>query len=215
MIDPLPPSSEPQQTSSAGRRSAGPSSSPAAVPAGTSCPRSPSPKSCDANGRSWSRCSSAPNAGSRRRCFPQRSFRYHLLPVEPIYRRQWWKNIRWPLIALNLRRELDQAVRHRATGRRHRDRRLCLGSLRLVRGTARNSHRHSRTERIPGNRHSAVEPEGPSRLPGSTGSAGQAEAGTGNPGLRHRQSHHSTRSLPPGSRRGSTRRGRRKAGLAC
>lgn len=37
---------------------------------------------------------------------PQRTFRYHLLPVEPIYRRQWWKNIRWPLIALNLRREL-------------------------------------------------------------------------------------------------------------
>src|SRR2546428_12696180 len=25
-------------------------------------------------------------------------FRHHLLPMEPIYRRTWWKNLRWPLI---------------------------------------------------------------------------------------------------------------------
>ncbi|MDX2119867.1 MAG: UDP-N-acetylglucosamine--N-acetylmuramyl-(pentapeptide) pyrophosphoryl-undecaprenol N-acetylglucosamine transferase [Gemmatimonadota bacterium] len=30
---------------------------------------------------------------------PTRDFRYHLLPVEPLYRRQWWKNLRWPLVA--------------------------------------------------------------------------------------------------------------------
>lgn len=29
---------------------------------------------------------------------PQRGFRYHLLPAEPIYRRQWWRNLRWPLL---------------------------------------------------------------------------------------------------------------------
>ena len=29
---------------------------------------------------------------------PQRDFRYHLLPAEPIYRRQWWRNLRWPLL---------------------------------------------------------------------------------------------------------------------
>jgi len=29
---------------------------------------------------------------------PSRDFRFHLLPVEPIYRRQWWKNFRWPFV---------------------------------------------------------------------------------------------------------------------
>ncbi len=29
---------------------------------------------------------------------PTRDFRFHLLPVEPIYRRQWWKNLRWPFV---------------------------------------------------------------------------------------------------------------------
>lgn len=29
---------------------------------------------------------------------PTRQFRYHLLPAEPIYRRDWWKNARWPLV---------------------------------------------------------------------------------------------------------------------
>ncbi|MGH7560126.1 MAG: undecaprenyldiphospho-muramoylpentapeptide beta-N-acetylglucosaminyltransferase [Gemmatimonadales bacterium] len=42
---------------------------------------------------------------------PARDFPFHLLPAEPIYRRQWWKNIRWPLVALRLtalvRRLLD------------------------------------------------------------------------------------------------------------
>lgn len=35
---------------------------------------------------------------------PTRSFRHHLLPAEPFYRRQWWKNLRWPFIAVNLMR---------------------------------------------------------------------------------------------------------------
>jgi UDP-N-acetylglucosamine--N-acetylmuramyl-(pentapeptide) pyrophosphoryl-undecaprenol N-acetylglucosamine transferase len=30
---------------------------------------------------------------------PSKPYRYHLLPVEPIYRRSWWRNLRWPLIA--------------------------------------------------------------------------------------------------------------------
>src|SRR5881397_2018228 len=29
---------------------------------------------------------------------PRHAFRYHLVPIEPIYRRTWWKNVRWPLI---------------------------------------------------------------------------------------------------------------------
>ncbi len=43
---------------------------------------------------------------------PARDFPFHLLPFEPIYRRQWWKNLRWPLLAVRLlgmiRRLLDQ-----------------------------------------------------------------------------------------------------------
>jgi UDP-N-acetylglucosamine--N-acetylmuramyl-(pentapeptide) pyrophosphoryl-undecaprenol N-acetylglucosamine transferase len=37
---------------------------------------------------------------------PSRDFRFHLLPSEPIYRRTWWKNARWPLIAGRLLRQV-------------------------------------------------------------------------------------------------------------
>jgi UDP-N-acetylglucosamine--N-acetylmuramyl-(pentapeptide) pyrophosphoryl-undecaprenol N-acetylglucosamine transferase len=33
---------------------------------------------------------------------PNREFRYHLLPTEPLYRRQWWRNIRWPVVAIQI-----------------------------------------------------------------------------------------------------------------
>jgi len=36
---------------------------------------------------------------------PSRTFRYHLLSLEPLYRRQWWKNLRWPVVALKTRHE--------------------------------------------------------------------------------------------------------------
>ncbi|HKU62673.1 MAG TPA: undecaprenyldiphospho-muramoylpentapeptide beta-N-acetylglucosaminyltransferase [Gemmatimonadales bacterium] len=42
---------------------------------------------------------------------PARDFRYVLLPSEPIYRRSWWKNVRWPLIAGDLLRRVDQLFR--------------------------------------------------------------------------------------------------------
>ncbi len=35
---------------------------------------------------------------------PTRAFRYHLLPVEPFYRRAWWRNLRWPLIVARVLR---------------------------------------------------------------------------------------------------------------
>jgi UDP-N-acetylglucosamine--N-acetylmuramyl-(pentapeptide) pyrophosphoryl-undecaprenol N-acetylglucosamine transferase len=40
--------------------------------------------------------------GVEARILPTRDFRYHLLPSEPIYRRTWWKNVRWPFIAARL-----------------------------------------------------------------------------------------------------------------
>jgi len=36
---------------------------------------------------------------------PQREYRHYLLPLEPIYRRQWWKNLRWPAIAWRVLRQ--------------------------------------------------------------------------------------------------------------
>jgi UDP-N-acetylglucosamine--N-acetylmuramyl-(pentapeptide) pyrophosphoryl-undecaprenol N-acetylglucosamine transferase len=44
--------------------------------------------------------------GVEARLLPTRGFRYHLLPSEPIYRRTWWRNVRWPLIARRLVREV-------------------------------------------------------------------------------------------------------------
>lgn len=38
---------------------------------------------------------------------PRRDFPFQLLPAEPIYRRQWWKNLRWPFLALRLIRAVD------------------------------------------------------------------------------------------------------------
>jgi len=37
--------------------------------------------------------------GIEAQVLPRYPFRYHLLPIEPIYRRTWWKNVRWALIA--------------------------------------------------------------------------------------------------------------------
>ncbi|HEX5004265.1 MAG TPA: UDP-N-acetylglucosamine--N-acetylmuramyl-(pentapeptide) pyrophosphoryl-undecaprenol N-acetylglucosamine transferase [Gemmatimonadales bacterium] len=49
--------------------------------------------------------------GIERDLLPTRGFRYVLLPAEPVYRRQWWKNWRWPFVAGKLvgkvRRLLD------------------------------------------------------------------------------------------------------------
>ncbi len=40
--------------------------------------------------------------GVEAKVLPTRDFRFHLLPTEPIYRRQWWKNVRWPMLAWRL-----------------------------------------------------------------------------------------------------------------
>jgi UDP-N-acetylglucosamine--N-acetylmuramyl-(pentapeptide) pyrophosphoryl-undecaprenol N-acetylglucosamine transferase len=37
---------------------------------------------------------------------PSRDFRFHLLPTEPIYRRTWWRNFRWPFVAGRLLRQV-------------------------------------------------------------------------------------------------------------
>lgn len=50
-------------------------------------------------------------AGARRgieaKVLPDRGLPHHLLPLEPIYRQQWWKNLRWPLLLPGLIRRVD------------------------------------------------------------------------------------------------------------
>jgi UDP-N-acetylglucosamine--N-acetylmuramyl-(pentapeptide) pyrophosphoryl-undecaprenol N-acetylglucosamine transferase len=48
--------------------------------------------------------------GVEAKILPTREFRYHLLPSEPIYRRAWWKNLRWPLVAGRLLRGVDDLL---------------------------------------------------------------------------------------------------------
>jgi UDP-N-acetylglucosamine--N-acetylmuramyl-(pentapeptide) pyrophosphoryl-undecaprenol N-acetylglucosamine transferase len=36
--------------------------------------------------------------GIEAQVLPRYPYRFHLLPLEPIYRHQWWKNLRWPLV---------------------------------------------------------------------------------------------------------------------
>lgn len=41
----------------------------------------------------------------------ERDFRFHLLPIEPLYRRAWWRNARWPLVAARVRGSLRALFR--------------------------------------------------------------------------------------------------------
>jgi UDP-N-acetylglucosamine--N-acetylmuramyl-(pentapeptide) pyrophosphoryl-undecaprenol N-acetylglucosamine transferase len=38
--------------------------------------------------------------GLEAQILPHQPFRFHLLPIEPLYRRAWWRNLRWPVIAV-------------------------------------------------------------------------------------------------------------------
>ncbi len=44
--------------------------------------------------------------GVEARILPSRDFRFYLLPTEPIYRRAWWRNFRWPFVAGRLLRRV-------------------------------------------------------------------------------------------------------------
>jgi len=50
--------------------------------------------------------------GVEAQILPTRDFRYTLLPLEPIYRRTWWKNARWPLVAWRVFRQLSHLFRN-------------------------------------------------------------------------------------------------------
>ena len=83
--------------------------------------------------------------GVEAQILPTREFRYHLLPSEPIYRRAWWKNVRWPLVAGRLLRGVDELLEGGAAGRGARHRRLRLGAGGLARGATADSRPRSRS----------------------------------------------------------------------
>ena len=39
--------------------------------------------------------------GIESQILPRHPFPFHLLPMEPLYRRAWWRNVRWPVIAVH------------------------------------------------------------------------------------------------------------------
>src|SRR6059036_2543817 len=54
--------------------------------------------------------------GIEAQVLPRYPFRYHLLPIEPIYRRTWWKNVRWALIAGRVWRAVGQVLEDERPG---------------------------------------------------------------------------------------------------
>jgi UDP-N-acetylglucosamine--N-acetylmuramyl-(pentapeptide) pyrophosphoryl-undecaprenol N-acetylglucosamine transferase len=49
--------------------------------------------------------------GIEARILPQHPFRFHLLPIEPIYRRQWWRNFFLPLVWLRSMQASNRMLR--------------------------------------------------------------------------------------------------------
>ncbi len=136
--------------------------------------------------------------GIESQLLPTRDFRYHLLPVEPIYRRQWWKNVRWPFVAIRLLSRLSDAVQRRAAGRGRRHRRLCVRTRRsgspLV--EACRPRCRSRTP-IPASSPACSRAECRQVYLGLPEARSSAQVRPEHRGLRHRQSDHSARSVPP------------------
>jgi UDP-N-acetylglucosamine--N-acetylmuramyl-(pentapeptide) pyrophosphoryl-undecaprenol N-acetylglucosamine transferase len=42
---------------------------------------------------------------------PQRGLPHRLFPFEPIHRREWWRNLKWPLLAFRITRAVDTMLR--------------------------------------------------------------------------------------------------------
>ncbi len=58
----------------------------------------------------WAIVLAGAERGIEARLLPTRPYRHHLLPAEPLYRRQWWKNFRWPLLSLRLIRRVHRLL---------------------------------------------------------------------------------------------------------
>ena len=126
--------------------------------------------------------------GVEARLLPTRDFRFHLLPSEPIYRRTWWRNVRWPLVAGRLLREVGRAVR-RGAARRGARAPAATPPARSSGGRTRHGIPTAIQEQnaYPGLATRLAEPPGAPRLPRPARGAGAAPLRPPRPGLRHRQ----------------------------
>jgi UDP-N-acetylglucosamine--N-acetylmuramyl-(pentapeptide) pyrophosphoryl-undecaprenol N-acetylglucosamine transferase len=48
--------------------------------------------------------------GIEAQVLPHLPYRYHLLPLEPIYRRAWWRNLRWPVAGVRAWRAVGRVL---------------------------------------------------------------------------------------------------------
>jgi UDP-N-acetylglucosamine--N-acetylmuramyl-(pentapeptide) pyrophosphoryl-undecaprenol N-acetylglucosamine transferase len=48
--------------------------------------------------------------GIEAQVLPRYPFPYRLLPMEPLYRRAWWRNVQWPLVAWRVWRAVDRLL---------------------------------------------------------------------------------------------------------
>ena len=50
--------------------------------------------------------------GLEAQILPHHPFPFHLLPMEPLYRHAWWRNLRWPVIAVRAWRAAGRVLAH-------------------------------------------------------------------------------------------------------
>lgn len=58
----------------------------------------------------WRMVFAGAERGVEARVLPERDVPHRLFPFEPIYRKQWWRNLRWPGLAIRLIREVDDML---------------------------------------------------------------------------------------------------------
>lgn len=55
----------------------------------------------------WTTIFAGSERGVEAKVLPARGLAHRLFPFEPVHRRQWWRNLRWPFLAGKLVREVD------------------------------------------------------------------------------------------------------------
>ena len=137
--------------------------------------------------RGSSPCWWARSAGSRPGSFRPATSAITCCPAEPIYRRQWWKNIRWPMLAGHLLRGVDELLQAERPA-------AVLGtggyaSAPVVWRAARGGLPTAIQEQnaYPGPRHPLAQPAGAARVSGSARVAATAPIREPDAGVRHRQ----------------------------
>lgn len=59
----------------------------------------------------WGLAFAGATRGVEASVLPGRELSHRLFPFEPLHRRQWWRNARWPFLGLTLVREIDRWLR--------------------------------------------------------------------------------------------------------